>query len=211
MKRQILLSVLLVLAGVATLLVSPTMIPALSKTNNAAVRPHKVLSVAPMIFDNGEISASLIQRGFDINPVPLNLKDKNRALVGLGSYIVNTSGCNDCHTNPSYTAGGDPFLGQPEQINVDCFLSGGQVFGPFTSRNLTPNAQGLPAGLTLEEFIHTLRTGEDLDSPGDPPFDGGLLQVMPWPVFGKKTDRELTAIYEYLRAIPRKARCTTAP
>jgi hypothetical protein len=25
---------------------------------------------------------------------------------------------------------------------------------------------------------------------------------MPWPVFGKKTDYELQAIYEYLRAIP---------
>ena len=29
-----------------------------------------------------------------------------------------------------------------------------------------------------------------------------LLQVMPWPVFGKKTDRDLKAVYEYLRAIP---------
>jgi hypothetical protein len=29
-----------------------------------------------------------------------------------------------------------------------------------------------------------------------------LLQVMPWPAFGKKTDQDLRAIYEYLRAIP---------
>jgi hypothetical protein len=34
----------------------------------------------------------------------------------------------------------------------------------------------------------------------DPP--GVLLQVMPWPPFGKKTDGDLRAIYEYLRAIP---------
>ena len=25
---------------------------------------------------------------------------------------------------------------------------------------------------------------------------------MPWPVIGKKTDRDLKAIYEYLRALP---------
>ena len=25
---------------------------------------------------------------------------------------------------------------------------------------------------------------------------------MPWPVFGKMSDRELQAVYEYLRAIP---------
>jgi len=144
-----------------------------------------------------ESSQSQIQRGFEINPVPLNLKGKNRALVGLGSYIVNTTGCNECHTNPSYVAGGNPFLGQPEQVNVAGFLAGGQHFGPFVSANITPDALGRPAGLTLEQFISTLRTGHN---PLDPP--GVLLQVMPWPAFGKKTDRDLTAIYEYLRSIP---------
>jgi hypothetical protein len=162
-----------------------------------------------MIDNNDE---SIIQRGFDIAPVELNLKGKNRALVGLGSYIVNTGGCNDCHTNPSYLPGGDPFAGEsPEQINVNCYLSGGMDFGPFRSRNLTPDANGLPAGLTLEQFIHVLRTGEDTTSPGVPPFDNGLLQVMPWPVFGKKTDRDLTAVYEYLRSIPHRSRCLTPP
>ena len=62
-----------------------------------------------------ESSQSQIQRGFEINPVPLDLNGKNRGLVGLGSYIVNTTGCNDCHTNPSYAPGGNPFLGQPEE------------------------------------------------------------------------------------------------
>jgi len=144
-----------------------------------------------------ESSQSQIQRGFEINPVPLDLKGKNRALVGLGSYIVNTTGCNECHTNPSYAPGGNPFLGQPEQVNVAGFLAGGQHFGPFVSANITPDALGRPAGLTLEQFISTLRTGHN---PLDPP--GVLLQVMPWPAFGKKTDRDLTAIYEYLRSIP---------
>jgi hypothetical protein len=179
----------------------------LSKDNTAAVTSHKFQPVPSMLPDNDEISESTIQRGFDIAPVPLNLKGKNRALVGLGSYIVNTGGCNDCHTNPSYAPGGDPFAGQPEQINVPCYLSGGTDFGIVRSRNLTPDSDGLPSGLTLEEFIHILRTGEDTTSPGNPVFDGGLLQVMPWPVFGKKTTRDLTAIYEYLRAIPSRPRC----
>lgn len=144
-----------------------------------------------------EFSQSQIQRGFEINPVPLDLKGKNRALVGLGSYIVNSGGCSECHTNPSYAPGGNPFLGEPEQVNTAGFLAGGQHFGPFTSANITPDALGRPAGLTLEQFISTLRTGHN---PLDPP--GTLLQVMPWPAFGKKTDRDLTAIYEYLRSIP---------
>jgi hypothetical protein len=137
-----------------------------------------------------------IIRGYQINPVRLNLRGKDRQLVGLGSYIVNTSGCNDCHTNPPYLEGGDPFLGQPEKINADAFLGGGTPFGPgLVSANLTPDASGRPAGLTLDEFKRALKTGIDPD-------DGHILQVMPWPVFGKKTDHELRAIYEYLRAIP---------
>ena len=201
MKRKLLLCTTLVLTVAATLIVGPSV---LSKENSPAVSSHKFQPAPLMLPDNDE---SIVQKGFDIAPVPLNLKGKNRALVGLGSYIVNTGGCNDCHTNPSYAPGGDPFAGQPEQINVPCYLSGGTDFGIVRSRNLTPDEQGRPAGLSLEEFIHVLRTGEDTTSPGDPVFDGGLLQIMPWPVFGKKTTRELTAVYEYLKAIPSRPRC----
>jgi len=204
MKRKLLLCTLVTLACVATLLLGPSV---LSKNKSKVVINHAFQPIALPVPDNDEISESTIQRGFEIAPVPLNLKGKNRALVGLGSYIVNTGGCNDCHTNPSYAPGGDPFQGQPEQINVPCYLSGGTDFGIVRSRNLTPDSHGLPGGLTLEEFIHILRTGEDTTSPGNPPFDNGLLQIMPWPVFGKKTTRDLTAVYEYLRAIPSRPRC----
>lgn len=144
-------------------------------------------------------SESQVQRGFQISPpgVTLNLTHKNRDLVGLGSYIVNTGGCNECHTHPSYVAGHNPFMGQPELINAEQYMTGGRKFGPFTSANLTPDANGNPAGLALEQFIETLRTGHN---PNDPP--GVLLQVMPWPAIGKKTDRDLRAIYEYLSALP---------
>ena len=140
-----------------------------------------------------------IQRGFEINPVPLNLRGKNRDLVGLGSYIVNTSGCNDCHTHPSYLPDHDPFDKQPEMINVPQYLAGGRQFPPLPSEspNITPDENGDPAGLTYEEFLSTLRTGHNpLDRPGS------VLQVMPWPTFGKKTEKDLRAIYEYLSAIP---------
>jgi hypothetical protein len=74
-------------------------------------------------------------------------------------------------------------------------------FGPFTSKNLTPDRYGRPAGLTFEEFESLLRTGVDPDetNPDGSPY---TLQVMPWPVYGSMTDLDLRAIYEYLRAIP---------
>jgi hypothetical protein len=137
-----------------------------------------------------------ILRGFEIAPVRLNLAGKDWASVGLGSYLVNTTGCNDCHTHPNWAPGGNPFMGQPEQINTAQYLTGGRVFGPVTSANITPDKTGKPAGLKLAEFLKVMRTGHDPDDPQR------LLQVMPWPLYRWKTERDLTAMYEYLRAIP---------
>jgi hypothetical protein len=150
-----------------------------------------------------------ILQGFEMAPVPLDWTDKNPLLVGLGSYIVNAQGaCNDCHTAPPYAPGGNPFLGEPEQINIEGYLQGGGAFGPFITRNLRPcDAAGQPAGLTLEEFITVMRTGVDLkDAEFEPP-ETPILQVMPWVVYTKMTDCDLQAIYEYLRALPSTEDC----
>jgi len=150
-------------------------------------------------------SESRIKTGFAIAPVKLNLVGKNRALVGLGSYIVNGSGdCNGCHHGPAgeFADGGDPFKGQPKVINKTAYLAGGTpLFGPFLPRNLTPDKTGLPeGGASFEEFRDIMRTGLDPDQ-AHPQF-GPYLQVMPWPNFQNMTDHDLRAIYEYLSAIP---------
>ena len=130
-----------------------------------------------------------------IAPVPLDLADKDEIDVWLGSYIVNSVGaCNDCHTSPPYAEGGNPFLGEPEQINTDDYLCGGVDFGAAISTDISPDEDGLPAGLERDEFIDLMRTGEEAD--------GELLQVMPWPLIGKMSHRDLRAVYAYLTAIP---------
>lgn len=129
--------------------------------------------------------------------IPLDLAGRDAKLVGLGSYLVNAvGGCNDCHTAPPYTQDPYAMLGAPKQVNVPCYLAGGVPFGPFVSRDITPWENGMPAGLTLSEFVHVMRTGEDPDNPGH------LLQVMPWPVYQAMTTSDLRAIYAYLDAIP---------
>jgi hypothetical protein len=170
--------------------------------------------VALMIFTLCPASAPRAQqldqilRGYQIaegQGIPLNLKGKDWSLVGLGSYIVNTTGCNDCHRHPNWVNGGNPFLGQPEQINTAQYLSGGRQFGPdpvdghiVYSANITPDSKGKPAGLTLAQFLEVIRTGHD----PYPYYPGRLLQVMSWPLYRWKTDTELNAIYAYLQAIP---------
>jgi hypothetical protein len=187
------------------------------------------------------ISPFAVQQGFAISPVKLNLSGKDPLKVGLGSYIVNSSGdCSGCHSFPQYlekgnTAGsnpnaGDPYEGKPStqsvtsqlvaNFNSSHYLSGGQCFGPYMARNLTPEpGNNMPEGLTEAEFIKVLRTGEDihcekepkdpicnLNEPGPPTY---VLQVMPWPTYHSMTDADLKAIYAYLTALPTAEPCNT--
>ena len=167
----------------------------------AAAAVCAMLLHAPGARADDDAADSRIRQGFAIAPVPLDLRGRNRALVGLGSYIVNAQGgCSDCHTNPSYAAGGNPYLGEPKKVNAAGYLAGNAPFGPFLSRNLTPDKSGLPAGSTFAEFVATMRTGIDRDH-AHPQF-GPFLQVMPWPLYREMTDHDLRAIYEYLGTIP---------
>ena len=127
----------------------------------------------------------------------IDLNGKNPVLVGIGSYYVNAvAGCNDCHTCPSYDPSDNPYTnGPPGKVNADNYLAGGVPFGPFTSANITPE-NGMPAGLTLDEFMNVIRTGQDPDNPSN------LLQVMPWPIYRNMSDHDLKSIYEYLSSIP---------
>jgi hypothetical protein len=186
----------------------------------AAVTGMIVITVVPHVQAQAPAGEdSKIQQGYAIiatSGITLNLQGKNRALVGLGSYIVNAQGdCNGCHGNSTWAPGGDPFTGQPAMINASGYLVGGNpLFGPiFVPRNLTPNSAGRPAGMTLEQFIHTIRTGQDRRATGPLP-DSSLLQIMPWPIFRNMTDRDLQAVYEFLSSIPclegnRPGRCTS--
>lgn len=177
--------------------------------------------------DGGE--GSRVRIGFQVAPVPLNMRGMDRDLVGLGSYLVNVvADCNGCHSVPqtTYAPGGNPYFkgNQPKVVNQATYLAGGQDFGQLVpgtpniiSRNLTPDKTGRAAGgRTWPEFRTILKTGVDLDhlhpncsSPTQKncffmqqPFDGDLLQVMPWPTFQSMTEHEMRAIYEYLSAIP---------
>ena len=167
------------------------------------------LSLTGKAANGGDDTESKIKLGFAIAPVPLNLVGKNRAQVGLGSYLVNAvAECNGCHhatlsASSPYAPGGNPYQGQAKQVEQAGYLAGGTpLFGPFfLPRNLTPDKTGRPeCGASFEEFRDIMRTGIDPDQ-AHPQF-GPFLQVMPWPAYQDMTDNDLRAIYEYLSAIP---------
>ena len=180
--------------------------------------------------DREDSEESKIRIGLRISPVVPNLRGKDPDLVGLGSYIVNAqSDCNGCHSlspQAEFVFGGIPYFGQhPTVVNPKVYLGGGQDFGTLdpdgksahiVSRNLTPDKTGRPeGGATYEQFVDHIRKGKDDDNfhptckggslnahcvPA--PFDGSLLQIMPWPIYANMTGHELRAIYEYLSSIP---------
>ena len=147
------------------------------------------------------------------------------------NVAVDCNGCHTRDPATQYLPTGNPYLRSPpqgpfvgaQQVNPATYLGGGQDFGVFpspngavhiVSRNLTPDKTGLPeGGRPLNEFLKIMRTGADLDHAHPncpinapqcllPPFNGDVLQVMPWPVFQNMTERQLVAIYTYLSAVP---------
>src|SRR5215471_15296339 len=78
-----------------------------------------------------DISPSDVQQGIAISPIPfdkLNLKNRPRALVALGSYLVNGVGdCVGCHTFPRFLRPGGtprPTSGSPATTNFTGNVAG---------------------------------------------------------------------------------------
>jgi len=164
-------------------------------------------------------------------PLTYERRDRRLVGLG-SYIVNGQADCNGCHSQgpmTEYIGPGNPYLLSPpytgtQKVNPATYLGGGRDFGPFGSkgellhlysRNLTPDKTGRPeGGHTFEEFLTIMRTGKDYDlvhpncagAPDGncllPPFNGEVLQVMPWPVHQNMTEHDLRAIYEYLSAIP---------
>ena len=169
-----------------------------------AFKAGGVIKAGQMRAKPWETYTSQIPPGVALNPVPLNVVNRNAGVILRGSYLVNAvQHCNSCHTCPPYDQEIDSIApGVLPPINAANYLAGGRRFGALNdtnaaiSANLTPDLKtGLPGGLTLNEFLTALRTGRAHKT-------GRELKIMPWPMFNDLTDADLTAIYEYLRAVP---------
>jgi mono/diheme cytochrome c family protein len=158
-------------------------------------------TITPALADNSSASNEQLQRG---------------------RYLVEYGGCSDCHTpklmtdkgpvpDPARALSGYPasmpqppipagVLGPPPGhwsalTNADLTAWAGPWGVSFTA-NLTPDkATGL-GHWTVDQFIKTMRTGKHLGTGRD------LLPPMPWQDVAVLTDRDLRAIFAYLRTMP---------
>jgi mono/diheme cytochrome c family protein len=128
-------------------------------------------------------------------PVPVDLTNKSTLLAQRGAYLVRLINCQNCHSTVSQPAGTDAAK-DGWKVTQQYYLSGGKVQGGVKVANLTPDALGNPAGLSLKQFKAAMKQGvSSIDS-------SKKIVSMPWPTYAEMTDTDVKAIYEYLRSIP---------
>ena len=107
--------------------------------------------------------------------------------VQYGEYLTKIANCTGCHT--PLDARGAPIPGMD-------WAGGLNLVGPWGnvhSVNLTPDPSGIPH-YTEDLFLKVIHTG----NPGGKP----LNPIMPWGYFRKMTDKDLKAVYAYLKSLP---------
>jgi mono/diheme cytochrome c family protein len=133
-----------------------------------------------------------------------------RERIERGRYLVETSGCHDCHSpkidarmtpDPKRPLSGRPQTTAPPlqgvgdiRASLDLTAWAGPWGNSFAA-NLTPDAEtGLGSRYTEASFVRTIRTGKK-------PEGEELAPPMPWPAFAKMTDEDLKSIYAYLKTL----------
>lgn len=149
-------------------------------------------------------------------------------LVKRGEYLIQTMGCNDCHTPKMMTPQGpvpDPkrlLSGHPAEESLAAIadpkilkdyalfnMSLTAAVGPWGTSfaaNLTPDDTGL-GNWSLEQFGKALKEGKSKGMEGT----RTLLPPMPWQNFVKLNDDDLAAMFAYLQSIPPVKNAVPAP
>lgn len=113
--------------------------------------------------------------------------------VEYGKYLTTIAGCMDCHT---------PWIGNERDLNKS-FAGGAEFFfpgGTVRSVNLTPDDVTGIGKWTLEQFIGKFRAF-DSDSNLPATAMNDFNTPMPWTMYAKITDEDLTAMFTYLKSL----------
>jgi len=135
-----------------------------------------------------------------------------------GQYLMSTSACMDCHTPWKLgDKGPEPdttrlYSGHPEHLKMPpaptlpegpWVMTAGATntawagpWGVSFTANLTPDIETGLGRWSEADFIRTIRTGRHMGRGRE------VLPPMPIVVYNHFTDRDLKAIYAYLRTIP---------
>lgn len=113
----------------------------------------------------------------------------------LGKYLVNAAGCGECHTR---AVKGKPVPGMAFAGGFEFTFPNGQV---VRSANLTPDEDTGIGVWSETDFVNKFKF---YDNPEGRTIKAESMEyntVMPWTMYAGMTERDLGAIYKYLRSV----------
>jgi hypothetical protein len=132
-----------------------------------------------------------------LGPLPDGNLDNNKMpdpsdKVAYGGYLVNASGCAECHTPMG-----------PQGPDFSKAFSGGTVFeNPLFKvaiGNITPDSATGIGAWSEEMFVNKFKNNASDEVVNLHP--GRHNTFMPWYMYGKMKDDDLKAIYAFLRTV----------
>jgi hypothetical protein len=115
--------------------------------------------------------------------------------LAYGAYLVNASGCIECHTQVD-----------KGQIIKELAFSGGREFkfpdgSAVRSANITTDPETGIGKWTKQEFLARFKVFGDSAYVAPSVKPGEFNTIMPWTMYGKMTDEDLSAIFTYLQTV----------
>jgi len=165
------------------------------------------------------IAASCIGIALSFSATAAEMHGPSKEQLRRGEYLSVYGGCNDCHTPKNMTPNGPMpdksrlLSGHPADANVppvpagvlsqdqwvaltnSHFTAWAGPWGVSFAANLTPDKETGMGAWTRDQFIKSMRTGKHF-GVGRP-----ILPPMPWFNVAALTDRDLTALFDYLQSI----------
>jgi hypothetical protein len=136
---------------------------------------------------------------FIINTIPLkaslHTKPDTTDRLAYGAYLVNASGCVECHTKV-----------EKGRIITELSFSGGREFKfpngtVVRSSNITSDNDTGIGTWTKDQFVTRFKVYVDSAYVIPDVLPGEFNTVMPWTMYAHMKDSDLTAIYAYLNTV----------
>jgi cytochrome c2 len=157
-----------------------------------------IRTLKPIVRANNE-SKPDFPMNFIINTIPSKQEMTKRPnpsdKLAYGKYMWNATGCTECHTKQE----------KGKQV-PGMEMAGGFEFklGPMgivRSSNLTPDDETGIGTWTEENFLARFRVYRDSGYVIPTVAKGAMQTVMPWTMYSRMTDEDLSAIFSYLKTL----------
>jgi mono/diheme cytochrome c family protein len=127
---------------------------------------------------------------------PIETPSDEKDHLGYGKYLTTLSGCMECHT---------PHDDKGQRVPGREGAGGWVLKGPWgtvVTANITPHPATFVGSATREQFVSRFKAFAGLTAATAPRTHPGSNTVMPWIAFGGMTEKDLGAIFDYLRTMP---------